>query len=217
MRVLNIAFLTVAVSIPSVATAEWPPCSCLQELLFEIPGPDDLYIALTKLDDCSEVGEEELWWGHPSNTSLPQVCENGNCEAYQGGDRRAALPLPGHGEELVGAKAWDVFRVGLESAARKMPGLEFGIPLYHKIPRNRLPASVVINGDMLVMAIPFTVHAKGSRIDGRVYYLCVQIDSAGGLPLTTAAFEKGKAGTGSQMRIDYRVNGEARKGLVWLK
>ena len=45
-----------------------------------------------------------------------------------------------------------------------------------------------------MMAIPMTVHAKGSPIDGKTYYFCVQIDSAEGLSVTNATFEKGKAG-----------------------
>ena len=129
----------------------------------------------------------------------------------------SASTFPGHGQELVGAKAWDVFRVGFEAAARKMPGLEFGTPQYHKIGSHNLPASISSVGDMIVMAIPMSLHAKGSRVDGKTYYLCVQIESSAGLPLTAAIFENGKQGIGSQLRINYSVNGDARKGLVWLK
>jgi hypothetical protein len=71
---------------------------------------------------------------------------------------------------------------------------------------------------MIVMAIPINVHIKGSPFDGNTYYLCVQIDSADGLAITKAVFEDAKLGRGSQLQVKYRVkNGEARKGLVWLK
>ena len=52
----------------------------------------------------------------------------------------------------------------------------------------------------------------------RPTYLCIQMDSADGLPITKAAFEDSKLGRGSQLSVKYRVkNGEVRKGLVWLK
>ena len=99
-----------------------------------------------------------------------------------------------------------------------MPGLEFGSPTYHMIPRKNLPAKLKATRDMVVMAIPLNVHVKGSPFDGNTYYLCVQIDSADGLPITKAIFEDSKLGRGSQLNVKYRVkNGEVRKGLVWLK
>jgi hypothetical protein len=192
-----------------------PPCSCLQELAYNFPGPNDLYLCLNKENDCSEEGEVEYWYGHPSSP-IPQDCENDECETIQSGGRSTAN-VPGHGLDLVGGKAWDMFRAGLESAARTMPGLEFGMPTYHVIPRSSLPASVKAAGDLTVMAIPVVAHAKRSRIDGRTYYLCVQIDSAVGQSQTPAAFDKCKAGHGSKLKVDYRVNGELRKGIVWLK
>jgi len=107
--------------------------------------------------------------------------------------------------------------VGLESARRKMPGLEFDKPLYHRIPRRSLPKSLASAGNMIVMAIPITVHVNGSRLDGKTYYLCAQLDSAEGLPITAATFETGREGPGSQLHITYRVRDDVRKGLVWLK
>ena len=207
----------VLLMLTSSATAVSPPCSCLQEVLIDLPGPNDLYIALTKFLDCGETGQEDLWFGEPTNSSLPQICDNDECEDYQGDDQRVAQTFPGHSQDLVGMKAWEIYRVGLEAAVRKMPGLEYGTPSFHKIPKKNIPASVASAGDMFVMAIPMVVHAKGSRIDGKTYYLCIQIDSAEGVPLTAATFEDGKAGRGSQMQIKYRVNDDARKGLVWLK
>jgi hypothetical protein len=99
-----------------------------------------------------------------------------------------------------------------------MPGLEFGAPTYHIIPRKNLPAQLKAAHDMFVMAIPLNVHVKDSRFDGNTYYLCVQMDSAVGLPITKAAFEDGKLGIGSQLHVMYRIkSGEVRKGFVWLK
>lgn len=216
MRSLGVSLLTLVLLLASrSALAATPPCSCLQELWVDYPGPFDLYITLNKLIDCND-DEEGLWYGTPYNSSLPQICEDGNCQPYEDDDERFGA-MPGHGQALVGIKAWEMFRVGIEAAARKSPGLEFGEPSYHSIARNNLPTNVPGSGDLLVMAIPMTVHAKGSRIDGKTYYFCVQMDSAQGLALTNATFEKGKAGAGSQFHIKYRVKGEERHGLVWLK
>jgi hypothetical protein len=165
---------------------------------------------------CDDEPEESLWYGTPYNSTLPQICEDGDCQPLDDDDERAAS-VPGHGQTLVGIKAWEMFRVGIEAAVRKTPGLEFGEPSYHKIARSSLPTGIGGKGDMLVMAIPMTVHAKGSPIDGKTYYFCVQIDSAEGLSLTNATFEKSKPGSGSQLHIKYRVRGEERNGLVWLK
>jgi hypothetical protein len=217
MRSLSVSLITVLLFVASrAAVGDGPPCSCLQELWVDYPGPFDLYITLNKPISCSDEPEEGLWYGTPYNSTLPQICEDGDCQPYDDDDERVAT-VPGHGQSLVGVKAWEMFRVGIEAAVRKAPGLEFGEPSYHIISRNALPTSVAGKGDLLVMAIPMTVHAKGSPIDGKKYYFCVQIDSTDGLPLTSATFENGKAGVGSQLHIKYRVRGEVRNGLVWLK
>jgi hypothetical protein len=205
--------------VPQIAcAADSVPCSCLQELWVDYPGPFDLYFSLNHYSSCGDEGEEGLWYGYASNSTLPQICEKDNCEEYEGPDQRAAAIFPGHGQEPVGVKAWDVFRVGLESASRKMPGLEFGSPTYHIIPRKNLPAKLKATRDMIVMAIPLNVHIKGSRFDGNTYFLCIQIDSAEGVPITKAVFEDSKLGRGSQLSVKYRLkSGDIRKGLVWLK
>ena len=98
------------------------------------------------------------------------------------------------------------------------PGLNSATPMYHIIPRKNLPAKLKATRDMVVMAIPINVHIKGSRFDGNTYFLCIQIDSADGLPISKAIFEDGKLGRGSQLNVKFRAkNGEVRKGLVWLK
>ena len=221
MRLLSlnlVAMLMLASQAQLARAADNVPCSCLQELWIDYPGTYDLYFSLNHVTSCDDEGEEGLWYGYASNSSLPQICEYSNCEEYEGQEGRALATFPGHGQELVGVKAWDVFRVGLESAVRKSPGLEFGTPLYHIIPRRNLPAKLKATRDMLVMAIPMNVHINGSRFDGNTYYLCIQVDSAEGVPISKATFEGAKLGRGSQLQVKYRTKtGEARKGLVWLK
>jgi hypothetical protein len=220
MRLLTITVVTLLLfaAQSKLACADPVPCTCLQELWVDYPGPYDLYFSLDHMISCDDVGEEGIWYGSPSNSTLPQICADNDCEPYEGPEERASASIPGHGQELVGVKAWDVFRVGLESATRKMPGLEFGSPSYLIIPRKNLPAKLKAVHDMIVMAIPINVHIKGSPFDGNSYYFCVQIDSADGLQISKATFEDVKLGRGSQLHLKMRSkNGEVRKALVWLK
>jgi hypothetical protein len=221
MRLLSVAsivLLMFATQSKLACGADPVPCSCLQEMWVDYPGPNDLYFSLNHITSCDDEGEEGLWYGVASNAGLPQICDYCNCEEYEPPQGRMAAAFPGHGQELVGVKAWDVFRVGLESATRKSPGLEFGTPLYHVIPRKNLPAKLKATHDMVVMAIPINVHIKGSRFDGNMYYLCVEVDSADGVPISKATFEDAKSGRGSQLQVKFRTKtGEVRKGLVWLK
>ncbi len=218
LSVVSIALLMFAAQSQFARGADPVPCSCLQELWADLPGPFDLYFSLNHITSCDDEGEEGMWYGAASVSALPQYCGYGNCEEYEAPDQRGASNFPGHGLELVGVKAWDVFRVGLESATRKMPGLEIGTPTYHVIPLKNLPATLKASRDMIVMAIPLNVHVKNSRFDGNTYYLCIQIDSAEGVPITKAVFGDSKLGRGSQLSVKYQVkSGEIRKGLVWLK
>jgi hypothetical protein len=197
--------------------ADGPPCSCLVDRWVDYPGPYDLYVADVHDSSCDDVPYQMMWWGKPGS-DIPQSCEDGACEPYAGDGERAASVFPGHGQELVGVKAWEMFHVGLEAAVRKKPGSEFGSPEYHVISRANLPKDLNAKADITVMAIPMKISAPGSRLDGETLYFCVQMDSAEGLPITHATFENGKSGPGSQLRIDYRVKkGEVRRGLVWLK
>jgi hypothetical protein len=216
--VISIGLLMFASQPHFACGADPVPCSCLQELWVDYPGPNDLYFSLNHITSCDDEGQEGLWYGVSSPAGLPEICEYCNCEEYQAPSRPSASTFPGHGQELVGIKAWDVFRVGLESAVRKSPGLEFGAPTYLIIPLKNLPAELKATHDIVVMAIPLNVHIKGSRFDGNTYYLCVQIDSADGVPISKATFENAKSGRGSQMSVKFRTKtGEVRHGLVWLK
>ena len=219
MRSLSVVLFAIATVIPSPhLLAYGPPCSCLQELWVDYPGPYDLYFSLNHIDSCNDIGDEGLWYGSPTNMTLPQHCSEDECEEYQGPENRSAGFFPGHGHELVGAKAWDVFRTGLESAARKMPGLEFGPPSYYVIPRKILPTKLKATRDLVVMAIPVSVHIKGSKFDGKNYYLCLEMSSAEGVQLSPASFESARSGRGHQFQTKIRPkNGDARLGLVWLK
>jgi hypothetical protein len=221
MRLLSgllVALLVFAPRAQFVLAGDDLPCSCLQELWVDNPGPYDLYIALNHVTSCNEQPQEVLWYGWPSNSTLPQQCGYTACEEYQEPNGPSVASFPGHGQELVGLKAWEVVRVGLESAIRKSPGLEFGTPSYHIIPGKSLPEKLKATRDMVVMAIPMSVHVKTSRFDGNKYYLCVQVESTNGLPISKATFEDVKLGTGSQLLVKFRTRtGEVRKGLVWLK
>ncbi len=135
MRLLTVTSVALLMLAAQSAFAIGPPCSCIQELFADYPGPFDLYISLDHLTSCDDEGEENLWYGAPSNSTRPQVCADNDCEDYEEDGGREAATFPGHRQQLAGVKAWEVFRVGLESATRKTPGLEYGTQMYHNIPR----------------------------------------------------------------------------------
>src|SRR4029078_3210684 len=68
----------------SPACADPVPCSCLQEMWVDYPGPFDLYFSLDHITSCNDEGEEGLWYGIASNSTLPQICERNECEEYEG-------------------------------------------------------------------------------------------------------------------------------------
>jgi hypothetical protein len=215
---ISLALLLFALKPELACGADAVPCSCLQEKWVDNPGPYDMYIAINHVTSCNDVGEEVLWYGWPSSATLPQNCGENVCEEYQVQGGRSAALIPGHGQELVGVKAWDVFRAGLESSARKSPGLEFGSPSYCVIPRKNLPAKLKATRDMIVMAIPVISQRKDQYFDGKPCYLCIQIDSADGVPISKSDFEDVRLGPGHQLLVKLRAkSGETRKGFVWLK
>jgi hypothetical protein len=67
------------------------------------------------------------------------------------------------------------------------------------------------------MAVPITVKNKKSPLNGKTYYLCVQIDSLPEGEVVSADFSEGKPRRGRQVYIEYKVDDTERKGLVWLK
>src|SRR4051794_36624857 len=119
MSMRFLSFVSVALLLLGAqrVLADTPPCSCLVDLWIDYPGPYNLYIADVHDFTCDDPPREMLWYGEPS-CDIPQICEDGACEPYVSDGERAGSILPGHGQELVGIKAWEVFRVGLESATR---------------------------------------------------------------------------------------------------
>ena len=54
MRSLSVALLTIAALLPSPhLRADQVPCSCLQELWVDYPGPYDLYFSLNHITSAS--------------------------------------------------------------------------------------------------------------------------------------------------------------------
>lgn len=192
------------------------PCACIQQLWVDYPGPYDLYFVLVYVENCEEPGEEDLWYGEPSNAERPQVCEENTCENFDV-KRTGVGGLPGHGHALTGADAWKTVQQGLQAAKKKTPKLEYGVPQYHKIPQEKLPEGLEMTEDLCILAVPITVHVAGSSADGRVYYLCFQLDSIGDAKFTEATFGDAKLGSGEQLHVPYQVEGKSRTGLVWLR
>src|SRR4051812_13528400 len=121
LSVLSVALLMFASQSQLACAADALPCSCLQELWYDNPGPYDLYFSLDHFTSCNDAGEEGLWYEYPSTSTLPQFCGYQQGKKYKGPEHPTTAIFPGHGQELVGVKAWDIYRVGLESAARKTP------------------------------------------------------------------------------------------------
>src|SRR3954464_7698913 len=100
LSVISVA-LVMFTSQSQLARAVDPvPCSCLQELWVDYPGPYDLYFSLDHMTSCSDECQEALSYGSASNSTLPQICEHDNCEEFEGPDQRAAGIFPRHGQEL---------------------------------------------------------------------------------------------------------------------
>jgi hypothetical protein len=167
------------------------------------------------LEDCEEDGEEDLWYGAPTDNHLPQICESGQCEpaeSFRGGED----DLPGHDLMLNSTSAWAMAEAALESASSTSPKLDWSDPEFHEIERENIPAGLGIAEDILVMAVPIS----GKLPNDNTFYLCIQIDSLdpeSDDEMTDARFDAGKSGTGRQFVVYYRAHGERRKGLVWLK
>jgi hypothetical protein len=182
------------------------PIHCLQQKWINYPGPFDMYICLTFYEDCYETGVEELWYGAAS-TGLPQICNRCEQEEPYG---RAATAFPGHEWNLGHHNAWDVVGTGLETAGINTASMN---PEFHKIPQDAT-RSLAIGRDLYVMAVPIEVSGKL----GAVRYLCVETDSIPEEQVSEATFTHAKAaGTGAQFAVEYTVDGQTRKGFVWLK
>ena len=61
MRLLSVISIGLLVfgSQPQFACGADPvPCSCLQELWIDYPGPNDLYFSLNHITSCDDEGQE---------------------------------------------------------------------------------------------------------------------------------------------------------------
>ncbi|MCI0332313.1 MAG: hypothetical protein L0228_03685 [Planctomycetes bacterium] len=191
-----------------------PPCHCVQELWLDYPGPNDLYVCLTFISAPCQQGEEELWYGLPYG-QLPQSCVLQACESYQGGFV-SEESLPGHGMHLSASGARDTVLRGLKNAKLTNPSLHWvEPPQYHRIPEEMIPSELEIDHEILVIALPITINDPDSKLHGKTFHLCLQINSAE--DITAAEFSKGERRRGRQFAIDYRVETEDRRGIVWLK
>jgi hypothetical protein len=73
LSVISVALLMFASQTQLACAAGAVPCSCLQELWVDYPGPFDLYFSLDRFTSCNDEGEESLWYGYASNSTLPQL------------------------------------------------------------------------------------------------------------------------------------------------
>jgi hypothetical protein len=215
--------------------ASWrtmPPCHCLQEPVYDFPGPYDLYYCFTYLNlgDCTTC-HGELWYGKPANPFYPQVCEWNQCERYMGFREGDAVRIPGHEMSLTSAQAKSL------AEATKNPDLKWGNPEFHKIKPTKIAMARGTNPEMLIMAVPVdlpvppsvedtngtdSAAAKGTddsplEQETKTYYICMQIDSLDKDQETTAVLKNSKPLTGRQFKIQYTVEGKEREGHVWLK
>ena len=190
-----------------------PPCCCLQQKWIDNPGPFDVYICLTYYGPTCTNPVEEQWFGQPTNPNLPQICQNRTCESLEE-ERKGESGMPGHGLDLTAQSAWEMIQPGLQAAGQKLKAVT---PEYHMIPSDKIPEKLGIKGDILVMAVPTKVTAKNSPLEGKTFYLCLQIDSAEENQITAANMDDGEPRRGRQFAINYKVDGEQRRGLVWLK
>jgi hypothetical protein len=205
------------------------PCSCLQELAIDWPGPIDLYLCHAHwTDSCEDPYEVDVWCGSSPSHPLPQVCNDANgsgeCESifFYRSERGAFPEFPGHGCELDADSGWNMVNSGMKAAKEKSPTLVIATaPEYHVIPKDNVPKSLGATGDIVVIAADFTPHLAGSPSDGKKYYLCLELKSAKGVKKMSPIKEitESKHFFGRKFRIKYKVEGddEPRTGLVWVK
>ena len=64
LSLISVALLMFASQSQLACAADAVPCSCLQELWVDYPGPYDLYFSLDHYTSCNDEGEEGLWYGY---------------------------------------------------------------------------------------------------------------------------------------------------------
>ncbi len=197
------------------------PGHCIQQLLQDYPGPNDLYYCVThpNAKDCT-YGEEDMWFGQPSNAYRPQICLNNECEPYgQEIASERGVP-PGHGMDLTASSAWGMIKAGLKSAQKKTPGFKWDDAEYHVIPRAQIHADIEVNTDIDVIAVPIKViYVRTNPPTVTTVHFCLEFNPAEGEETTPVDVVSSKPGKGRNFSMKYKLPGEnqERTGLVWLK
>jgi hypothetical protein len=191
-----------------------PPCSCVQDLLQDRypPGPSvkDVWYCIDYRDTtnpCSDP-EDDCWVGIPDpSVPPPQICENNNCEPLI---ERDAKKCPGHEEDLTQDKAFGIVAQRLENA--RLNGHSrinlAGCPEYHTIQDEFKK--------YFVMIVPLDVPDPKTRNSTRRLYFGVELDSAAVLTSVNDVSVHHPKG-GGRISVTYKVKGDKRTALVWLK
>lgn len=196
-----------------------PQCDCIQFLLQDYPGYNDLYVCYTFYHTCDEEGELNYWFGEPADDQdRPEICTEtaqSQCEPSQS-DHWAA-EIPGHGLNLDAASAWNLVQGALQAAQNKKRCFTWDPPQYHTLPN--MPLGIGLLRDVTILAVPIHVQLPGSKLNGKTIYMCVQIDSAQADQIVPVQDVRPSPSHGAQFGVKYKVTGEAteRVGLVWLK
>jgi len=187
-----------------------PPCSCVQFMLQDRapagPSNNDIWYCINYRDTtnpCSDP-DPDCWQGIP-NPPTPQQCPSYRCEPLIENQRDEKKRFPGHGENLTGDNALGIVAQRLESA-RLHGGSKIklaGSPEYHKLDRYK------------VMIVPLDVPDRNGGPAKRLYF-GVELDSAPDLTTVTNVEVKDHPG-GGRVSANYKVNGEKRAAVVWLK
>jgi hypothetical protein len=183
------------------ASFEGPPCVCIQYMLQDRPGtPYDLYYCLVYYEETCEDPEADMWVGAPTHTG--QQCEVGDCEPLDYRARAAAFE--GHGMALDESNAWGWVHAGLASAKAKGSKVDWkNDPQYHNF-----------TSTITVMTVPLTVADPNKPGKTKTLYFGIQIDAA--TTITQANVKSIKPRPG-RLLVKYKVKGEDREAIIWLK
>jgi hypothetical protein len=172
------------VTCPCKATA---PCHCLVQRIMNLPGPNDLYYALTyDTEDCNDdEAIEEYWYGVPT-FSLAQNCNAGTCEPH------VAYLIAQTNKAVQGGTA-DFGHHGMRFVQRSDGSAEtiqadtFILPLMRNSGAITEPdvsieyvtfrsRDIGANRDVPVIAVPVTINAEGSPHHGKTRYFCFELE-----------------------------------------
>lgn len=113
------------------------------------------------------------------------------------------------------ANAWNYTKAAIQSARDAGEHMTAKAPQFHKIRRADCESCDFEGTVIYIMAIPVT----GEEPTTDTYYLCLQIDelSSSEHNWTPISDVKATMGTGRQLKVVYKVEGDERTGMVWLK